>query len=276
MLTATVSGISSDTAHTLSFDVGASLVLGPSNTNATVSVASLTAGATNVVTVEEAFEPDNDTPAGATLITDDALYVSHIGSAGDLDYYALTVPTPLSDVSVVLGNLGADFDLKVYGPPIAPISEPSGEELASVPSPDVDLTPGNDAVASAPLSDLPGDVDGLATYGLSYNRGTASEQVDFTALVAGNYLIEVSGYLGARSNNPYSLQAAVFETQPLACPGAPTLDRRDRCWRSHHGEHEHAGPAQPAATRRPLRHDSGRGRRSRRRRSRRVGQRQHV
>ena len=221
VLTATVSGVSSDTAHTLSFDVGASLVLGPSNTNATVSVASLTAGATNVVTVEEAFEPDNDTPAGATLITDDALYVSHIGSAGDLDYYALTVPTPLSDVSVVLGNLGADFDLKVYGPPIAPITEPSGEELASVPSPDIDLTPGNDAVASAPLSDLPGDVDGLATYGLSYNRGTASEQVDFTALVAGSYLIEVSGYLGARSNNPYSLQAAVFETQPLACPARP-------------------------------------------------------
>ena len=79
----------------------------------TVGSLSLTAASTDQV-VSEAFEL-NDTAATATPIAADTLYLTHLATTGDQDWFALQVAQG-ERASVILSNLTSDFDLTLFGP----------------------------------------------------------------------------------------------------------------------------------------------------------------
>ena len=148
-------------------------------------------------------------------IRDSNLYLSHVGTPGDLDFYRITVTEPNTSISLRLGNLSSDLDMVVFGPRLHSIIPGSSDEVASAPDPG---GPSGGTLSPVPLNDLPSSLDELQAYGASYFRGTDAEQIDFVAIEPGDYFVQVSGYLGASSNEPYSLRAAVTPTVELPCP----------------------------------------------------------
>ena len=173
-------------------------------------------------TVTESFEP-NDTPAqaavavGGTAINPDELYVSTIGTPGDVDLWPVIVPRGY-ELSVAVSGMSSDYDIVVYSPPGATedplVDLPGGLRQAperSLPYlPDFGLGLGRDDTRVQPerLQDIPLE-PGREVYAASVDRGTAPERVDTPALGGGVYLIQVTGYNGASSRDPYSLRASV-------------------------------------------------------------------
>ena len=187
----------------------------------TVGSLTLTAASTDQV-VSEAFEL-NDTAATATSIAADTLYLTHLATTGDEDWYALQVAQG-ERASVILSNLTSDFDLTMFGP--------SGTQLRG--EPDGSLVPAADGGRSLLAADtvpavVPADdIDltapaGTSLFGVSANRAATDERIDTTALEAGRYLVRVTGYQGASSNRPYALRASLT---PSRFSGAcPAVDR---------------------------------------------------
>ena len=215
-------GVEPSVDYQITFGVFAGVDLGTSETIAEISIAGATEFATSALTVTEAFEPGNNSPGGAVGIAEDTLYLSHVSTATDVDFYRLTVPNPDTKVSVILSNLPADYDLVVYGPEASPIVPGSGEVVETVPDPDFDVNPANDETAPAPLDDIPVTVPGFEVYGVSYNRDTRDDQVDILAAAPGDYLLQVTkgSTLGAEAdqNKPYALRAATTTGTSLPCP----------------------------------------------------------
>ncbi len=198
---------------------------GKAETTLTVSDAvgslSLTAASTDQV-VSEAFEL-NDTSATATPMATDTLYLTHLATTDDQDWFALQVRQG-EKLSVILSNLTSDFDLTLFGPTGTPLRGPADGSLvpaadggrsllaqdtvpAVVPSEDIDLT--------APT--------GNVLFAVSANRGAMDERIDTTALEAGRYFVRVTGYQGASSSRPYALRASLT---PARFSGAcPAVDR---------------------------------------------------
>ncbi len=216
-----VIGVQPSVDYRIDFALFAGVDLGSSQTIAEVSVAGVTEFATSSLTVTEAFEPGNNTPGGAVSIVPDTLYLSHISSATDTDFYRLTVPNPDTRVSVILSNLPADYDLVVYGPEAPPIVPSSGDAVETVPDPDFDVNPSNDVTQPAPLDDIPTDVPGFEIYGVSYNRDTRDDQVDILAADAGDYLVQITkgSTLGTEADQvqPYALRVATTAGSSLPC-----------------------------------------------------------
>lgn len=212
-----VANVSPDDPHTLQFGLLQGLRLGTSTSSVTANAGTTQLSASDSISVVEAFEPNNDTLAGATPIVSDNLYVSHIGTSDDRDFYRVTVTQPATTVSIRLANLGADLDLVVYGPRLESIIP--ADETSAPAAPDADFSNGGDGTLSpVPLNDLPTSFDELQVYGASYQRGTEAEQVDFLALEAGDYFVQVNGYLGSSTPEPYTLRAAVVPTVEAPCP----------------------------------------------------------
>ena len=141
--------------------------------------------------VSEAFEP-NDTPATATPVSPGTLYLTHIASTGDEDWFAVEVAEG-ERLSAIVSNLAADFDLAVFAPATPWLrNEPDGE-----------ITPaadqGRSLLAGATVADtqVADDIDvsppaGYELLGVSANRGTADEDVASDGLDGGRYLIRRS------------------------------------------------------------------------------------
>ena len=132
--------------------------------------------------VAEAFEP-NDTLATATTIAPGSLYLTHLASTGDVDWFKVRASTDGARLQTIVSNLAADFDVAVFGP-----TEPSlrGAPIDSVvPAADQGrslLKQG--AVAETQVAD---DIDlaapaGYELLGVSAQRGTGDEQVETTGL----------------------------------------------------------------------------------------------
>src|SRR5207244_4109703 len=78
------------------------------------------------VKVTENAEP-NDTEGAATLINKDILYISHISSSTDKDFFKFPVPPVGSRLSVLLSHQTTDGDVILYRPTnISPDLRPSG------------------------------------------------------------------------------------------------------------------------------------------------------
>ncbi len=155
--------------------------------------------------VSEAFEP-NDTPATATPVSPGTLYLTHIASTGDEDWFAVEVAAG-ERLSAIVSNLAADLDLAVFAPATPRLREAS--EGAVVPAADQ----GRSLLAGGTVADtqVAGDIDvsppaGYELLGVSANRGTSDEDVASDGLDAGRYLIRVTGYQGATSAQPYALR----------------------------------------------------------------------
>ena len=203
---------------TVPLDVGAA---GRASATLTTTVAGepltvTTAGTDQVVA--EAFEP-NGQPALATTLDRDTLYLTHVASAGDEDWFAIPVAQG-EQLSLILSNLGADFDMALFGPAparlrglpdgsLVPVADGGRSLLAEGVVPAVQTLDDVDVVAPA----------GLGLFGLGANRGTTDERIDTTPLAAGTYFVRVTGYQSATSRQPYALRAAVARPQfAAACP----------------------------------------------------------
>lgn len=185
--------------------------------------------------VEDTDDP-GDTPATAQVISPGTLRTGFIADSADVDTYKLAAPAAGSTVTVVLSHLPADFDLTVTGPqPIVSAAPLRSSPLRSSPLrssviPDDLFGGAADTVTPALLQDLPlrsSDVTATPLRSSSINRGLTTETATFTVTAddAGkDFFLRVSGYNGARSDDPYVLRTVV-KTPPVApqCRARRTL-----------------------------------------------------
>jgi Tol biopolymer transport system component len=163
-----------------------------------------------VVDVQETFEP-NDDPATAPVIAPETLYLSYLTSAADTDYFRVNVPsTGGTRTTIRLSHLPEDYDLVVYGvqgtqPLVAPGDAPPLETpvLGDAGAPITHLT---DALPAETLDDLTLLSD-RPVLGVSAFRTTEDEAVVAISDGApGTYVVQVTGYNGASSVEPYMLR----------------------------------------------------------------------
>jgi len=192
--------------YELSFDVSPSLILGsrPFSASADVVGRDAFSASATTVTVTEAYEPNDALgDAGIVDVATDTIYVSHIGEEADIDLYSITLDAG-ARLAVSLSSLPADYDLVVYGPPSEPLVPLSLKQIDPTESPVLGLDPsetssGNVSADEIVLQELP-------IAGLSTNRDLADDYVDIGAVRrSGTYYIQVSGYNGANSADPYAL-----------------------------------------------------------------------
>ena len=169
------------------------------------------------IAVTETFEP-NGTAGGAEPVSTDALYLSYVTNADDLDFYSFPAPPVGSTIRVFLSHLPADYDLALYSPTDAQLRPDvtGNEQLDSPPLVDegVPLTTRQEALPPETLDDLRIDPT-RPLVGVSANRGTEDDAVvAISGGGTGNYLIQVTPYNGATSVEPYMIRVEI-EPPPL-------------------------------------------------------------
>ncbi|MEY2450784.1 MAG: large repetitive protein [Acidimicrobiaceae bacterium] len=236
----------SQTQHvTVNLQAEPSSVLGgpvTAGTTVAVSTDSLSLSNQAPVTTVDNFEPDdvtagnpgNSKPFGS-------LYLGHISGPGDIDYFVLQPPPSGSTVTVTLSNLPIDADLMMYGAasPLLRASPGFGTPGFGTPgfgSPGFGTpgfgspgfgspgfgspgfgTPGfgspgfgSDAADKATPPQLTDDVPrlNLPVRGFSAQRNLVGESITTKVTDADTspLLIQVSGYNGASSPQPYTLR----------------------------------------------------------------------
>jgi len=181
------------------------------------------------VTVIENFEL-GDTAQDTTSISPGVLQVAHISKPGDRDWYRFTIPAPdltkpprtAPTAKILLSNLAADFDLVLFGPAIQPLRGGPSQQLTPVKDGVLGVNPLGASLPAETLPDVPltapPGVSGVTVWGVSANRNLHDEEIDTGSLRPGDYYIQVSGYNGASSTQPYSLQLKTPGTDPVpAC-----------------------------------------------------------
>ena len=154
----------------------------------------------------------------------DSFYLSYLTAKSDVDYYKFPVPAAGSRVTFHLSHLPADYDLVVYGPAGSGTPRPpqsttppiDGQPLADT---GFATTHATDPLAPQTLNDV-ALAQGLPVDGVSTLRGTQDDAVSVISNgEGGNYTVQVSGFNGATSNDPYMLRVA---TTPPPAPPACT------------------------------------------------------
>jgi hypothetical protein len=211
----------------LSFDASPGVVLGTFTSSADFASSQGSGQAVNTapVTVIDALE-GNDDVAHATVLDVGSLYVSHISTPSDVDFYRLPAGLPAgTQVTAVLSHLPADFDLFLDGPAAAPLrSSPlRSSPLRSSPIEDLGLNgaPGGDVLQPDTLQDTPLRSSVLSQ---SASASRTDEQVN-TVLTAPTtadrpVTLEVTNHLGSSSASPYLLQVTTSAPPVLSCPTA--------------------------------------------------------
>jgi hypothetical protein len=169
-----------------------------------------------VTVVEHWEDPASAAIATAPTIRGDIIYLSHIATPGDVDYFRVPVTAAGKRISVRLTNLDHDADLVMYQP--APSAAPLHRVgLDTLPLDDDGYA--NDArhreLAPETLQDVPVQVSPL--HRVSANRGTEDEAVELTtgtADVGDDFVIQVSSYNGATSDKPYVLRVRITDAPP--------------------------------------------------------------
>ncbi|MEM9655453.1 MAG: hypothetical protein AAGA65_25405, partial [Actinomycetota bacterium] len=206
--------------YDLDFQISPSLTLGTNTVTTFGEIDGFGVQSTgfDTIGVTQAFEPnDNIGDGGILTAVSDTIYASHIGDADDVDLYRIDLDAG-SRLAVSLSDLPADFDLVVYGPPAQPVSDqPALRQLNPTEVPDVTLDPTENDSGGAVLQDVP--LQDLPIVGVSNNRDTENESIDIASVRStGTYFIQVSGYSGATSPDPYALYVqAVDPPAPLVC-----------------------------------------------------------
>ncbi|MGH8952790.1 MAG: choice-of-anchor Q domain-containing protein [Acidimicrobiia bacterium] len=221
VLTWSIPGVADLSTLDLSFAATTGLRLGPVATglDAAVPASGGVASASATTSIVEAFEP-NDTVAQATVASVDNIYVTHISSGTDLDFYRLENVTSGSVISAELASLPADYDLVIYGPAQPPLRGEPERTVIGVEDGPIDLLSPDESqpevIEDIVLADLP-------VVALSTNRGDSNEQVKTSPVArSGDYVIQVSGYNGATSTDPYTLRLSVDPgTGGDACTALP-------------------------------------------------------
>ena len=204
-------------SYLVCFSSAPGIVLGPQSATlgaTPVGGAAASAPAPAPVVVGDTFEPANNDSATAPLLSTTNLYLSYLSTSSDVDYYRFHVPAAVGTrVTFHLSHLPADYDLVVYGSPQTSMRDPGTALVRPLDgAPLVDdgsqLTHVNDALPSQTLNDLQ-RLPGLPVVGVSASRGTDPEDITVVSDGSGgDYTIQVTGYNGATSPDPYMLRVA--------------------------------------------------------------------
>ena len=218
-----VDSVPADSTYILHFTARTGMALGTGQAQATIGVTAVPSVTSEPVplAVGDTFEP-NGTAAQAKPVPPDTLVSSFITSASDRDYFTLPIPPAGTQTKIFLSRLPADYDLVVYGPPQPPLRSigPSSVPLSSigVGDPGQTLDQQSKGLSSLTLQDIPTAAPaGQVVVGSSDVRGTGEEEVDLVATgETGAYTIQVTGFNGAFSDQPYMVR--VEETPPPVLP----------------------------------------------------------
>ena len=179
------------------------------------------------VDVGDTNEPNNNADATAPELFDNSFYLSYLTSSDDVDYYRFKAPAAGTIMTFHLSHLPADYDLVVYGPPETPLRPPIAGTMPldepPVTDSGADLTHQTDALPSQTLDDLQLQPN-MPLAGVSASRGTDPE--DIVAVSPGGsgyYTIQVTGYNGATSPDPYMLRVATRAPRPVSPVPARTI-----------------------------------------------------
>ena len=158
----------------------------------------------------------------STSITSSNLELSHIDESGEIQQYEFEL-TSRSQARIILGNLGEDLDLVLFGPPMQdPLRQTPQVGYGLVEDFAYDLTPDDDALDPNALEDLPLDPPaGAVVHAVSANRGLTDELLDTGALTPGTYTIQVSGYNGATTDQAFTLRLRTTPLIDVTCTGTP-------------------------------------------------------
>ncbi|HEU4865464.1 MAG TPA: DNRLRE domain-containing protein, partial [Actinomycetota bacterium] len=161
------------------------------------------------VNVQETFEPNNN-PTEAPPIAPGAMYVSYLTSETDVDFFRITVPPTGTRTTIRLSHLPEDYDLVVYGRQgTTPLVQPGAAaplETPVVGDSGAPITHLTEALPAETLDDLKVLTD-RPVLGVSAFRTTEDEAVVAVSDgVAGEYIVQVKGYNGASSIQPYMLR----------------------------------------------------------------------
>ncbi len=173
------------------------------------------------VNIVENFEPNAD-PATAPVINPDVLYVSHVSHSGDRDFFRLPAVQAGARVSVFLSHQAQDNDLALFLPNSTQLRPSTGLPPSSAPLQDAppDILTNNPPPVT--LQDL--NLPGLAAAAVSDQSGTANDSVASLSLdSSGFYTLEVAGYNGASSPDPYVLRVKVTPPPPIPACAARTF-----------------------------------------------------
>lgn len=200
------------TGRVLAFDVSPGFALLTSGTDASVSGA-------NTESVTDAA-PHTVVPVdGPSVVGADVLQLGYVTAPTETDVYTITSSAAGDEISVFLGHQSTDVDLVLYTP-IEALPEGTTETGAPLGAPIVTddglgsvLTDGTDTET---LGDVPLDA-GASVVESSSDRGVGTETAAATDLDGGtSYQIQVSGYDGAVSDEPYLLR--VVQRPEIAIP----------------------------------------------------------
>ncbi|HEY2813578.1 MAG TPA: hypothetical protein VGJ03_08960 [Acidimicrobiales bacterium] len=206
--------------HTVTLRAHAALTLGAADATATATpIGGSPAGADHGIVVADLTDPGGTVATSAPL-TPDTIRIGYVGHAGDTDVYSLQVPDG-AFLSLSLSNLPIDADLRLYSPPAAPIRNAPTKTVPNVPDAPSSLALGESDATPQTAQDVP-DI-GLPIYATSAHRGTTDETIDTSPLPGGAYYVQVSGYNGAFSNQPYALRAHLTGGPPAEACTARTL-----------------------------------------------------
>ncbi len=235
VLTWTVGNLD-DTTIDLSFAYRPGVRLVEEQASATVTVgpvggepaASETVAATPYL-VGERSRSDDDPATAPELGDGNTLVVGHIADADDIDYYRIPATAVAGKrVSIDLAVPGVDQDLVLYSP-VQSAGVIDSTPLKSIPLKSIAVEdegvvrPG-EVVPPETLQDIP--LKSIPLKSISANRDATDESVDMLANEdpAGEYVIQVSGYNGASSTEPYVLRMRVTDPpEELHCPESRVL-----------------------------------------------------
>jgi len=172
----------------------------------------------NFGTVTIIPDPLNDIsdPLLAVSTPEDVLNLGYINEPDDNDFYQVTPPPEGARVAVFMANPAGDNDLIMYAPTTA--IEEQGQQTESAPLDSVPFEDdgvdyeGNTSEEPNALEDV-----NLATAPLSSistNRGDLDESVSAIVDDGAPFTIQVSGYNGAVSEQPYTLRVKVTPRVP--------------------------------------------------------------
>ena len=217
--------------NTLTFEAHAGVGLGSATASISVAVGSTSSTSSASVDVVDGEAPgiySQSSPvplsAGQPPSTQGNLNIGYVASPGQLNDWSVTVGAG-QELSLALTNLPATYDLELFGPSTQQLQGTPTQTLPGVsdtlPSlgryATTEATPGSQDIPVAPPA-------GDQLLAVSNNPGGQDQYIQTSPLVAGTYVVQVSGYNGSHSSQPYLLRAnllggaTAFSCPPIAYP----------------------------------------------------------
>jgi hypothetical protein len=214
-------------AYPITFQAQAGIGLGPTTTTASSLIGgTVESSASASVDVVDGEEPDNTAATATPLTPGDTsgdggnLNIGYLTSAGDLNDWAVAVSQG-QELSVALTNLPANYDLELFGPGPPQLQTAPLDSLPGVSDTVPSVTPGATSEATPGSQDIPVTPPfGDQLEAVSNNPDDQSQYIQTPPLQTGTYIVQVSGYNGAYSAQPYLLQANLIggATAPICAP----------------------------------------------------------